>query len=126
MESVDRSRVGRPWAATTDSTRDTSGLPISPEPPRQPRGGAEADRHGLAVEVGAVARHLLDRMPEGVAKVQERAAALVGLLPLVGLDEAGLDAAADAHGPREPEVARRERRALEVLEEQAVARGGPS
>ena len=91
------------------------------EAPRQPGGGAEPDGDGLAVEVRPVPRDLLDGVREGVAKVEEGAAAILRALRLVGLDQTGLDRAALPDGRRKPAVGRRERRALESLEERAVA-----
>jgi hypothetical protein len=48
------------------------------------------------VQVRPVAGDLLDRVAVGVPEVQERPATDVRELALIGLDEARLDAAADA------------------------------
>jgi len=58
------------------------------------------------MEVGPVPSGLLDRMAVGVPEVKERPAAARGALPLVRLDERGLDPAAHAHRPRQAQVAR--------------------
>ncbi len=58
---------------------------------------AQADRHRLAMQHGAVAALRLDRVAEGVAQVQQRAAVARPLLPLVVADHGGLERAGAQH-----------------------------
>jgi len=68
---------------------------------RQPRRPGEADGDRLAVQVDAVTRGLLDRMPKSVTEIQQRPAALGRGLPFVGLHDGGFHLAATADDGRQ-------------------------
>ena len=69
------------------------------EPGGQRRRQAKPHGDGLAVQQGPVEAGLgLQRMAEGVAEVEQRAAALGAFLALVGFDHAGLEPAGFEHG----------------------------
>ena len=84
LQGGERQRVVKAHrqAVGGDDAVDTGdlGRGNEPEVAREPRGGAEADRDGLTVEISAVAGDLLDRVAEGVAEIEQGAVALFGLI----------------------------------------------
>ena len=95
-------RAGSPTACRCAITRPGHSCAQWPSRADSDGGQAKADRHRLAVqEPAAIAALGLQRMAEGVAEVEQGAAALLALLALVGGDDGGFQAAGFQHRMRQ-------------------------